>query len=218
MTLYHYDHCPYCVKVRMLIGLKNIPFETKALPNDDERTPIGLTGKKMVPIIIREDGKPMNESLDILAYLDTLPAYGAPIVGDSRSDLRLQKWLQDARQYHYFLAMPRWIKIGLPEFSTDSAVQYFVAKKTAFMGSFEQRMAETPRLMDQAHAHLAELEKIMGDSEYIWGELTLDDFHLFATLRALTCVRGLKFPPKIDRYMNNLSKKSKVHLHWELAV
>ncbi|EPT9973233.1 glutaredoxin, partial [Escherichia coli] len=25
MKLYIYDHCPYCLKARMIFGLKNIP-------------------------------------------------------------------------------------------------------------------------------------------------------------------------------------------------
>ncbi|POU69340.1 glutaredoxin, partial [Pantoea sp. PSNIH4] len=27
MKLYIYDHCPFCVKARMIFGLKNLPVE-----------------------------------------------------------------------------------------------------------------------------------------------------------------------------------------------
>ncbi|MDU1427151.1 MAG: glutaredoxin, partial [Klebsiella michiganensis] len=27
MKLYIYDHCPFCLKARMIFGLKNIPVE-----------------------------------------------------------------------------------------------------------------------------------------------------------------------------------------------
>ena len=49
MKLYVYDHCPFCVRARMIFGLKNLPVELVVLANDDEATPIGLVGKKVVP-------------------------------------------------------------------------------------------------------------------------------------------------------------------------
>ncbi|EQC2584863.1 glutathione S-transferase N-terminal domain-containing protein, partial [Shigella sonnei] len=38
MKLYIYDHCPYCLKARMIFGLKNIPVELHVLLNDDAET------------------------------------------------------------------------------------------------------------------------------------------------------------------------------------
>ncbi len=51
MKLYIYDHCPFCVKARMIFGLKNIPVELNVLQNDDEATPTRMIGQKMVPIL-----------------------------------------------------------------------------------------------------------------------------------------------------------------------
>jgi len=70
MKLYVYDHCPFCVRARMIFGLKNLPVELIVLANDDEATPIGLVGKKVVPILVKEDGTAMPESLDIVHYVD----------------------------------------------------------------------------------------------------------------------------------------------------
>ena len=36
MKLYVYDHCPFCVRGRMIFGLKNLPVELVVLANDDE--------------------------------------------------------------------------------------------------------------------------------------------------------------------------------------
>ena len=46
MKLYIYDHCPFCVKARMIFGLKNIPVELNVLLNDDEATPTRMIGQK----------------------------------------------------------------------------------------------------------------------------------------------------------------------------
>ena len=218
MKLYHYDHCPYCVKARMIFGFKNVDFELQALLNDDEETPISLTGKKMLPILVEEGRPPLPESLDIVDYIDGLEKYGHPIVGASRKDAHLDQWLVDVRKYHYFLAMPRWIKAGLEDFATQGAVDYFVGKKTAMMGgSFADREKESAKFIAMAHSHFKELNRYDLAAKFLWGELSYDDFHLFATLRCLTVVKGVEFSPGMKSYTEFISEKSKVPLHWDLA-
>eukprot|EP00922_Rhytidocystis_sp_ex-Travisia-forbesii_P027212 GHVS01039905.1.p1 GENE.GHVS01039905.1~~GHVS01039905.1.p1 ORF type:complete len:290 (+),score=33.74 GHVS01039905.1:67-936(+) len=105
--LYVYDHCHYCVRARMLLGLKKIKHELVFLANDDFQTPISLVGKKMVPILVykspktvvgaqeaagsdlagqqdwgrqglRKDGTMvLAESLDIIKQIDTDESIGA---------------------------------------------------------------------------------------------------------------------------------------------
>lgn len=70
MKLYYYDHCPYCVRARMAAGLLGADVEEVVLANDDEATPIGMIGAKQVPILQKEDGSFMGESLDVVRYLD----------------------------------------------------------------------------------------------------------------------------------------------------
>jgi hypothetical protein len=49
--LYIYDHCPYCVRARMIFGLKGLSVDLVFLANHDEDTPINLVGSKVVPIL-----------------------------------------------------------------------------------------------------------------------------------------------------------------------
>lgn len=70
--LYVYDHCPFCVRVRLAFGLKSIKHELIFLGNDDAATPTALVGKKIAPILT-VDGQSMPESLDIIAKVDTDP-------------------------------------------------------------------------------------------------------------------------------------------------
>jgi glutaredoxin 2 len=62
MKLYIYDHCPYCVKARMIFGFKNVKVELVTLLNDDEALPIKMIGQKMVPILATENGDYMAET------------------------------------------------------------------------------------------------------------------------------------------------------------
>jgi hypothetical protein len=51
-SLYVYDHCPFCVRVRLALGLKNVKYNLQFLANDDVATPTALVGKKIAPIFV----------------------------------------------------------------------------------------------------------------------------------------------------------------------
>lgn len=219
MTLYHYDHCPYCAKARMIFGLKNVSFELKTLANDDEDTPVSLIGKKMVPILIKDDHTAMSESLDIIKWVDE--NYGSEaIVNYGLPRAEIQNWIQAARNFQYHLAMPRWIQMPLEEFQTESARSYFQNKKEKQnIGSFAQAIEETPKYLKQAEEALNELDKLMLDSKRFYEcEVHIDDIHLFAALRNLTTVKNLQWPKNTLNYIQTWSEKSKVNLFFDHAL
>ena len=51
-TVYVYDHCPFCVRVRLAFGIKNIKHNVRFMANDDIKTPTALVGKKIAPIFV----------------------------------------------------------------------------------------------------------------------------------------------------------------------
>lgn len=93
MKLYVYDHCPFCAKARMIFGLKNVPLELSFLLEDDVDTPTKLVGKKTTPILEKEDGSHMAESMDVVHYIDG--RHDEPIVS-SVTDSAIEKWHKDA--------------------------------------------------------------------------------------------------------------------------
>jgi glutaredoxin 2 len=50
--VYVYDHCPFCVRVRLALGVKNVKHLIHFLANDDVMTPTRLVGKKIAPIFV----------------------------------------------------------------------------------------------------------------------------------------------------------------------
>lgn len=222
MKLYHYDHCPYCIKARMIFGLKNVPIELEALLNDDEKTPMDLIGQKMVPILIKKDGTAMPESLDIVKFIDE--NYGeSTLVEFSEGHPEVTQWLQDSRQFVYHLVMPRWVQMSLPEFATDSARQYFQNKKEKQnIGLFSEALAQTATYKALAEKALAQLESLMNSNaelyENLGAGLHVDDFHVFATLRSLTAVKDLKFPNKVEQYLHRIADQTKIDLFTDRAL
>ncbi|MBL0319554.1 MAG: glutaredoxin 2 [Alphaproteobacteria bacterium] len=215
-TLYIYDHCPYCVKARMIFGLKNVPVQLKVLLNDDEATPHSMISKKMVPILAKEDGTFLPESMDIIRTIDALD--GKPIVTSSPGNSKLDPWYAKSRQMVYQLCMPRWVQAPLEEFATQEARAYFIAKKEAMIGSFQQHLANSPELIRLADELLKELDVLIDSLEFVHGELSEDDIHLFAVLRSLSIVKGITYPQNVEKYRQHLSQISGVPLLDGLAI
>lgn len=66
----------------MAFALKNEPVEVSIIMEGDSETPIRLVGEKIVPILEKENGSHMTESLDIVRYVDAIdiPEYVIPMV------------------------------------------------------------------------------------------------------------------------------------------
>ncbi|MFC1045987.1 GrxB family glutaredoxin [Pasteurella multocida] len=215
MELYVYDHCPYCVRAMMIFGLKNIPFKKHVLLNDDEETPIRLVGKKVVPILVKEDGTAMPESLDIVKYIDT--HYGEPIL-QTAVHPEIEALLAEITSYSNYLLMPRFVKLDLAEFATQSAIDYFTKKKTDYVGDFTQHFTNTPTYLARLTQDLEKLSALMMGETSLNQHLSFEDILVFPLLRNLTCVKGLRFPARLEKYIKRLSELSQVDLYTSQAI
>ncbi len=216
MKLYIYDHCPFCVRARMIFGLRGLPLETENLMNDDEATPIGMIGAKQVPILQKEDGSYMGESLDIVRYVD-----GQAGQGRLKEDIRpeLQAWLDKVGEYNNKLVQPRTVKIGLPEFATPEAVKYFVDKKEQNIGNFETNLNKTAQYLERINADLLELDGLISNEGVgVNGEAAMEDILLFPILRNLTVTRGIEWPQNVMDYLMRMSEAGGVDLYFDRAL
>lgn len=214
--LFIYDHCPYCVKARMIFGMKNQTLENITLLNDDEKTPLSMIGQKMVPILEKENGKFMPESLDIIKYIDNKHS---PEQVVWEEDPALMETLHQARVDYYSLVMPRWVQSSMEEFKTESARNYFQNKKEQMIGSFSSALEQTETFKKNISPILESLaQQLPSNGEWYKGnQISLNDFHLFAFLRGLTIVRDLSFPEILQKYMERTAQKTNVPLSTEMA-
>jgi len=214
MKLFVYDHCPFCVKARAIFGLKDVPFELAILLNDDETTPVSMIGKKMAPIL-EHDGRFIAESMDIVAHVDGLS--GTRILSGPRNPAVAQ-WLTDVSEPLFRLALPRWASADLEEFSTPSARAYFMRNKEAMIGSFEDHLAASPDYIATLNDRLLVLEPLVLSPDAVNGVLSEDDIHLFASLRSLSIVRGIVYPPAVEAYRLKMAERTGIDLHDGIAV
>lgn len=213
LTLYHYVHCPFCVRVRMALGLFKLPYKSIVVPYDDEKTPINLMGKKMLPIMVI-DGKAMNESLDIISVIDTekrlkvAEALNSPIF-DSFNEL-----LNKLGTNVHNLAMPYWIYT--PEFNEGSRA-YFQKKKEQKRGPFKdlvKRKEEFTKTLLQDLSHTS--QDLV--PYYRSKEITIFDIMLAAHLWGLYVVPEFQFPENWHNYLQRIKRDCAFDYHqdfWE---
>eukprot|EP00956_Cyclotella_meneghiniana_P010901 scaffold15236_cov75-Cyclotella_meneghiniana.AAC.12 len=242
--VYVYDHCPFCVRVRLALGLKNVKHTLHFLANDDIDTPTALVGKKIAPIFeIPEDKLIMMESLDIIAKIDTDPRFGTTDVfrpASGRKDIKA--WQKSVQTLLRTLQRPRYVATGLlPEFQQLDSRHAFIKnhqlppyEKPEWKGDAEnpgmdmdtklklyaEAMSADPApLLEDLNARLVELDDMLFSEHYCSeGGLSLDDVDLWSRLRSITVIKGVQWPTKLRSYMDNLSALGDVPLYDEMAL
>lgn len=71
-TLYQYEACPFCWKVRVLMDYKGIPCKVEEVNPLNKKEIAFSEGYKKVPILIDADGRQVNDSNEIMRHLDKL--------------------------------------------------------------------------------------------------------------------------------------------------
>jgi len=239
-----YDHCPFCVRVRLALGIKNVKHLVQFLANDDIPTPTKLLGKKIAPIFsIPEDDLIMGESLDIIAKVDSDPRFGEVntfLPASGRSDIKA--WQKSVQTLLRTLQRPRYVATGLlPEFQQLEGRHAFIKnhqlppyEKKEWKGDDEnpgidmdeklklyaEAMAKDPApLIEDLNAKLVELNDMIYSENYCSeGGMSLDDIDLWARLRSITIVKGVSWPEKLRNYMDNLSALGDVPLYDQMAL
>src|SRR5689334_24835116 len=85
MRLYLFEHCSICFRVRMAAALKRLHLQETVVLEDDSETMIRLVGRRRVPILVKDNGQSMLESMDMVAYID---GQGAPLLtGPQRTEI-----------------------------------------------------------------------------------------------------------------------------------
>jgi glutaredoxin 2 len=211
MKLYIYEHCPFSTRVRMIFGMKRIPVELSVVMEGDAETPVRLVGRKVVPILEKDDGTAMAESMDIIRYVDE--QFGPRLLTDPVRD-DIESWGQEARSTISKLAIPRMTKSSFAENSTQAAQKAYREREQKALGDLDALIGDTPRLMIEAVALLAKLELMMQD----WQAFSVTDLILYSQLRTLSIVKGIHFGPKARYFANRMTAIGGVPLLDDRAI
>ena len=203
MRLYLFEHCSICFRVRMAAALKRLHLQETVLLEDDSETMVKLVGKRVVPILVKDDGQPMLESMDMVAYIDSL---GTPVlVGPQRNELAA--WASATADKTAPLTWPRYPLLGLPEFGTIAAHDHYVIRKRKRLGDLVELRAKTREHIDALMPELEKLDGLIESSTAVNGTLSLDDIRVLPLLRSAAVVKGLRFPQKVRDYFETMMSR-----------
>jgi glutaredoxin 2 len=203
MRLYFFEHCSVCFRVRMTAALKAMHLQETVVLDDDSATMVGLAGKRQVPILVKDDGQPMLESMDMVRHIESC---GEPVLtGPQRN--AIADWAGRFAKKASLLTWPRYPLLGLPEFATIAAHDHYVVRKRKALGDLTELRAATRRYIDELAPELDEAEGFIERSDAVNGTLSLDDIHVLPLLRSAAVVKGLRFPPKVRDYFETMMRR-----------
>jgi len=210
-VLYVYDHCPFCIRVRFALGVKNIKHDIRFLMNDDADTPTSLVGKKIAPIWTFGE-QVMPESLDIIKMLDADERFGPTnLIRPASGRTDLKEWQSKHQNLWRILQRPRYVhsQSVLPEFQQQDARDYFkrghfvpldghdkasfkALSKEEIDAYFDRAIAMTAESIPKANEALRELDALIHSEECASpGGISYDDVDLWARLRSVSIVKGV---------------------------
>ena len=202
--LYHYSHCPFCVRVRLAFGLLNIPYETVLVAYNDEQTPMNLIGKKMLPVVVDDQGKSMAESLDIISHFDQNNKLQTNSIRQDKDFPQFEDFLNKMGKMVHSLCMPHWIYTK--EFNEQSR-QYFQKKKEIQRGPFSDLVKNRSQFENDLKPYLSAIEYHLNPF-YTGSTITLYDVMIASHLWGLYCVPEFQFSPRMHAYLQTIKKYS----------
>jgi glutaredoxin 2 len=198
-----FEHCSVCFRVRMTAALKRLHLQETVVLDDDSETMVELVGKRVIPILVKDDGRPMLESMDMVDYVDGLG--DRILTGPQRGEVAA--WADKVVAKTAPLTMPRYPLLGLPEFGTIAALDHYNLRKRKAFGDFVELRANTRRHIDALMPDLDELDRLIEAPLAVNGKLSLDDIRVLPLLRSAAIVKGLTFPGKVRNYFESMMRR-----------
>jgi glutaredoxin 2 len=203
MKIYMFEHCSLCFRVRMIAALKRLHLQEVAVLDDDTDTMVGLVGKRVIPILVKDDGQPMLESMDMVKYVD---GHDDPIL-TGRERTEIAAWAEQIVPKTAPLTMPRYPLLGLPEFATVAALDHYNLRKRKAFGDFIELRANTRRYISDLMPSLAGLDRLIESPLAVNGTLSFDDIRVLPLLRSVAVVKALQFPRNVRNYFESMMSR-----------
>jgi glutaredoxin 2 len=200
MRLYMFEHCSLCFRVRMTAALKSLHLQETVVLDDDTDTMMSLVGKRQIPILVKDDGVPMLESMEMVKHIDGI---GKPILtGVERPEVAA--WAEKIADKTAPLTWPRYPLLGLPEFAIVAAHDYYIVRKRKSLGDLVEHRAKTREYLRELTPHLEALNELIERPQAVNGNLSMDDIRVLPLLRSAAVVKGLRFPEKVHNYFETM--------------
>eukprot|EP00658_Telonema_sp_P-2_P076180 TRINITY_DN6628_c0_g1_i1.p2 TRINITY_DN6628_c0_g1~~TRINITY_DN6628_c0_g1_i1.p2 ORF type:complete len:254 (+),score=59.98 TRINITY_DN6628_c0_g1_i1:214-975(+) len=227
LTLHLYDHCPFCIRVELVLGWNGVKYARAVYGYGDTlgSTTKGLyyggrtlTGSKQLPVLESADGAPLlPESGDIIARVERdhgalRPASGRPELAEFFNKNGVFRQLQRTLTRGEVIKMTH-----LMDWARSEDVEYAKAKYEGEGFDYEAAEAAKASSCAEMATLLKELEGLMlsDSSFYEDGQLGWDDVMYLPELRTLSAATGLEWPPKLRAYLETALAKANVQTYFK---
>ncbi|QWV00012.1 glutaredoxin 2 [Francisella salimarina] len=214
MKIYLYHHCPYCIKVRLVADLSKLDYEMIILANDDEKSHIDRIGSKQVPFLEKDDGTFIIESNEICKFIAKTQNFD---IAESMINSSVKELVAQLAEHYRRIVYPRIPHHPRNEcdFPTQSAKEYFINKKSQYIGDFDSLLKNPP------YDSIIAINKILKEIEpfvkipFINGDnFSWDDINIFPIFFILTMARDLlEVPDNINSYIKSIETKTNIELY-----
>jgi len=216
-VLHCYDHSPLCIRVELALAFLGVPYTRKLYNYGDVEGPRRLKGKKQLPVLEHFAGK-TADSRDIIDLLDKNTSHRSIPAKTNRRDI--DDWLRDSKKVREGLIIPRIIKVPVKDWEDIEDARF--AKDQFERDGFKYREAKarTAEYLKAMNKLLEEFnEKQLYDAQSVneFG-FGMDDILVIPHLRSLTCVKGLKWPAKLRKYLENAFEDVKAELYFKYEI
>ncbi|OAN10884.1 glutaredoxin [Photobacterium jeanii] len=207
MKLYIYEHCPFSARVRYVAGMLNLSVDVITIDYDDDTTTTDIIGSKQVPVLVKNNGEALAESLDIIHYF----LAQAKSTETHQPSPAVLEWQREAFKPLQKIGYPRWSSMHLAEFATESAKKAWRSKKETEELNFDVLLANTPAIAKEVETLIRLAGDILKLDSYQYVSL-VDEAVIFSILRGFFSALEIEWDRTVRDWMESVSKKSKVKL------
>ncbi len=200
MKLYIFETCPFCVRARIMAGLKDLsPELVYVAPGQIPPELDGRIERLTVPILV--DGETLIQgSTEIIRYIG---AIGSPLLPSYGTGPELEEWRKAIATPLNALCYPRMPHLSVPELASSEARAFFERAMPERIGmAFADAFAKTPQLVAEVEASLPRV------TPFLTGKFSFDTLAALSDLRSLTMVAELDFPEQISAPFHELMTRA----------
>lgn len=202
MRLFVFETCPYCLRVKILVGLKGLNLQTETLsPGVLPNEIAGHVARFSVPIL-QDGGLVIQDSAKIIRYLD---GQGQALLSDNRTSSVYEAWHARIKSPLNALCYPRMISLAPGELASPAARDWFAREIPGRIGmSLATALNRTDAFVDQLADDLAEAYSFLS------GPMRYDTLASLADLMILTMVAELRFPEPLGTMAETLMHRARL--------
>ncbi len=203
LNLIHFDFCPFCQRVRLALGYKELVFAETAVRFYRSEHFRSIGGFERLPVIVYPDGSRQGESLEIIAELDRrFPAMpqlqqGVIAAADPETVLAWRACISDMLFRLIAPTLPQYPGLG----NDPRAMTFYRERMEGWLGdTLEGLHARQHQWFASVEAELNEITDRAAHHGFYTPNFSIADTLIVGDLTGLRLLEDITLPPELNAY------------------